>query len=107
MPSISLLLSIFLIFFIVILLMYIVYLNSEFKRIMNLYSEAIQEQEKMEKKFLEYNEKTEAFYKEIADLKVDNNNLNQDKELLKRKLEVSVKTIEALKAKVASLEDIY
>ena len=107
MPSISVLLSVFLIFFIVILFMYIVYLNGEYKKVMQLYSDAVKEQEKIEGKFFEYNEKIEKLYREISDLKIEKANLNQDKEQLKRMIEQLKKVNQELKAKIATLEDIY
>ncbi len=107
MPSISFLLCIFLIFFVIILFMYIVYLNGEYKKVMQLYSDAIKEQEKMEGKFFEYNEKVEKLYKEISDLKIEKANLIQDKEHLKKQILKLKKINEELKAKIATLEDIY
>ena len=87
--------------------MYIVYLNGEYRKVMQLYTDSVKEQEKIENRFLEYNEKIEKLYKEISDLKLEKSNLIQDKEKLKRTILQLKKINTELKTKISTLEDMY
>ena len=62
--------------------MYIVYIHSEYNKIMVLYSKAVEEKKKLEDGLLEFNSKIDKLYKEITDLKVEKAKLVDENKIL-------------------------
>jgi predicted nuclease with TOPRIM domain len=86
MLSISAMIIIFSFICIVVLLMYIVYIHSEYNKIVGLYTKTVEEHKKLQGNLLEFNTKIDKLYKEISDLKVEKTKLADENKTLKSRV---------------------
>ncbi len=86
MLSISAMIIIFSVICIIVLLMYIVYIHSEYNKIVTLYTKTVEEHKKLEENLLEFNSRIDKLYKEITDLKVEKAKLVDENKTLKSRV---------------------
>ncbi len=104
MLSISAMLIIFSAVCIVVLLMYIVYLHTEFQKIVNLYSEVVEEKQKYQDNLIDFNGKLDKLYKEISTLKVDKAKLEDENKILKSRITNLKNITKKLREKVKEMQ---
>jgi peptidoglycan hydrolase CwlO-like protein len=106
--SISTIIIIFLSISVITFLMYIIYLHSEYNKLITLYKKSVHEQERMEARFKELTDKINELHENISDLKVENSKLADEKDELTKLNEKYKKEIEQLKERVKKLQaEIY
>ncbi len=84
--------------------MYIVYLHTEFQKIVNLYSEVVEEKQKYQDNLIDFNGKLDKLYKEISTLKVDKAKLEDENKILKSRITNLKNITKKLREKVKEMQ---